>query len=290
MFIQKSTFSKISAGALAVCVALSSAACRQDPKPATFSITVPSANTVEVQVALAQRFGLGLSGNIPVTIDGVNYGSVMLMPESPSSGFGFGFSLNTGVFLRDTWVNYQEVTSLPTGDAFPAWMSGPVVDLVVPPANINELGWHFYFGTRSQFYVGAAALISAIGRDFPSLRLEYSFYDDKGRVILGLVFFGPKMRSDGSVEVPGGIFVGTNISPFLPPELQNLGMQGSGVSVSALQVSGLVQAANSGQAIKINGKSVTADLSVSGRDAGRYRSQSAIQGIADRFAAASRRR
>lgn len=118
-----------------IAATLTTSACRQNPNPAVISVTVPEPNTIQAGVTLTQRFGLGLSGNFPVTVQGVNYGSIFLTPESPSSGLGFGFTLNTDTFLRDTWVNYEEVMALPTGDAFPMWMSGPVVEIDIPPAN-----------------------------------------------------------------------------------------------------------------------------------------------------------
>ena len=282
---------KLSCGVLAMALAATTSACRQSPNPATFQVTVPSANTVQMQVGLSQKFGIGLSGNFPITVEGVNYGSVYVLPESPQSGLGFGFTLNTATFLRESWVNYQEVTSLPTGDAFPVWQGGPVVDVIIPPANIPELGWHFYFGTRNQFYVGVAAIISAIGRNFPSVRLEYSFYDDQGRAIIGIVMFGPKLDGSGNLLSPGGIYVGTNITPFLPVEMRNVyGTSSSSMSLSSAEIGHLIQAAHSGRSVRIGGKSVTADLAVSGRDSGRYRSHAAIQGLADRFSAASRAR
>jgi hypothetical protein len=284
---------QISYGVLALALAATTSACRQDPNPATFQVTVPNPNTVQMQVGLTQRFGIALSGTFPLVIEGIDYGSIYVTPESPSSGLGFGFTLNTNTFLRESWVNYQEVTTLPTGDAFPSWHGGPVVDVVIPPANISELSWHFYFGTRTQFYVGAAAVISAIGRGFPAVRLEYSFYDNQGRVIIGIVFFGPKLDASGNLLSPGGIYVGTNITPFLPENMRNIGgrsSSASSVSLSAAEISRLISAAHTGKPVKVGGRSVTADLAVSGRDSGRYRSAQSIQGLADRFAAASRRR
>lgn len=280
--------SKTFLGVAVLALAMTTSACRQDTRPATISVTVPTPNSIQTQVNLTQRFGLGLSINVPIIVEGVNYGSVYAVPESPASGFGFGFTLNTSTFLRESWVNYREVTALPTGDAFPSWMGGAVVDFVVPPANIPELKWHLYIGTRGQFYVGLASQISAIGGGFPSLRIEYNFYDDQGRVVIGLVFFGPKIQN-GRVLESGGIFVGTNITPFLPPEMQNIGTVGSAqMALSSSQLTSLISAASRGRPIKINGKSVTSDIAVSGRDSGRYRSAQSIQGLVDRYMAASR--
>lgn len=275
-----------------IAATLTTSACRHNPNPAVISVTVPQPNTIQAGVTLTQRFGLGLSGNFPVTVQGVNYGSIFLTPESPAAGLGFGFTLNTATFLKETWVNYEEVMALPTGDAFPMWMSGPVVEIDIPPANTDIMDWRFYFGTRSQFYVGVATLIHAIGNNFPSLRMEYSFYDNQNRAIIGLVFFGPKRAADGSVEIPGGIFVGTNITPFLPPEMRYPDGTGSVASsqmaLSSSELKSLTQGALSGRPVSFRGQSVTADLNVSGRDARRYRSKESIQRLADRFTAASR--
>ncbi len=265
--------------------------CREQGKPATISVTVPSPDTIQAAVTLTARYGLGLSGNFPVTVRGVNYGSVFLTPESPASGLGFGFTLNTGVFLRDTWVNYEEVAALPTGDAFPAWMAGPVVELEIPPMNSRIMDWRLYFGARGQYYVGAVALIHAINNKFPAIRLEYSFYDEQGRAVIGLVFFGPKLNGDGSVAVPGGIYVGTNISPFLPAGAVNpeAAMANAAKALQGVDVQALASAAVSGRPVRINGKSVVADINITGRDAKHYRSRNAVQGLVDSYTAASRR-
>lgn len=267
-----------------------STGCQQNDTPATFSITVPQPNTLETSITLTKHYGINLTGNFPI----LQYGSIFLNGEAPDHGFNFGFTLNTAAFLQQSWVNYQEVSTLPTGDAFPSWQTGPVVDVIIPPANTNAVDWHFYFGTHGQFYMGVASVIHGIDANFPAVRLEYSFYDNQGRVIIGLVFFGPKV-TNGHLDSPGGIFVGTNITPFLPADVlranaQNVTVSSSSSSLPSASVAELVRSAGSGRPVRINGQSVVADLKLSGPDAHKYRTRSQVQGVIDRFMAVSNTR
>ncbi|MCC7440564.1 MAG: hypothetical protein IT285_02960 [Bdellovibrionales bacterium] len=281
---------RISTMALTGLVVLSG--CQTNEKPVEFSVTVPAANTLGFDAELTRAYGLGLSGNFDI----LQYGSVYLRPETPQNFFQFGFRLHTDAFLQESWVNYQEVNTLPTGAAFPLWMTGPVVDVVIPPINTPAVNWHFYLGTRGQYYLGVAAVIPAINQNFPAVDLGYTFYDSQGRVVLGLLFFGPKINpQNGLLVSPGGIFIGSNLTPFLPAELHPGGGAAGGDQAGVLTMAGgdpweLAARINRGGPLEVNGKSVVADVQVLGRDRGRYQSQSKIRGLVDRFAAASRRR
>ena len=307
----RSSAQMLQAGALlSLCLGFS--ACRPQDPPIQYSLTVPEPNQVRLEVELAKRYGLGLTGQFDI----FNYGSIFLQGESASRNFGFGFELNTGVFLRDTWVNYREVTALPTGALFPVWLRGPVVDVKIPALDREQLGWDFYFGTRGQFYVGVAASIGALRGNVPSINIEYSFYDSQGRVVLGLQFYGPEVGGQGR---PGGIFIGTNITPFLPaealPVLPRSPSETTGNSSefgvqSAIQpliaqpilkkgallnqkpelrrpdlapVLQLAQAVAQGKQIHLNGQSLVSEVRVQGRDAGRIRSDRDLQRALNAF-------
>jgi hypothetical protein len=202
----------------------------------------------------------------------------VLVPESAGQGFGLGLLLNTRAFLRETWVDFREVSALPTGASFPSWMGVPLVDVAVPELNRGGVDYHFYFGARGQFYVGAAGLIHAIDERFPSLNIGYTFYDKQGRVVLGFQFFGPKLGPDGRAVVPGGIFIGTNLSPFLPKTGGAVASQSFALSASTVE-----------HPVRINGKSVQSHIVTSGRDAGKYRTKAQVRRVLDRYFEASRR-
>ncbi|HTL12194.1 MAG TPA: hypothetical protein VL588_06890, partial [Bdellovibrionota bacterium] len=179
-------------------------------------------------------------------------------------------------------------------------------DVVIPPLNTPAVNWHFYFGTRGQLYVGAAAVIPAINQQFPAVNVGYTFYDSQGRVVLGLRFFGPSVNPQTGVFLsPGGIWIGSNLSPFLPPELQIPPPGGvtpdQGTGEGTAHVLSMSQAlrgadpwelaatANRGGPLEIGGQSVVADVQVLGRDGSRYQTRNKIQGLIDRYTAASRR-
>ncbi len=258
--------------------------------PVNFHINVAGQNQIQFGVELSKRYGLGLAGSYNIR----DYGTVFVSPEGPTNNFMFGFNLNTRVFLKESWLNFQEVTSLPTGAMFPGWMSGPVVDFESPEINTSGLQWHFYIGTRDQFYIGAAALIKQVDNNFPAVNVGYTFYDNSGNVVLGLLFFGPKLDSNGKVAVPGGIFVGTNISPLLPNTLSsNQVATLAARSQSELQninVMELAHKASEGKPVKINGKSAFGFIDIRGKDARKFNDEKKVRSLITRYTNASRRK
>ena len=269
-----------------VAVAVGSAGCTQQESPVQFSFSIPEPNVLGFQATLTQRYGIGLAGSFDLP---KNVGRILLVPESSSQGFGLGLNLNTRAFLRETWVDFREVNGLPTGASFPSWMGVPLVDVAVPELNRGGVDYHFYFGARGQFYVGAAGVIHAIDERFPAVNIGYTFYDKQGRVVLGFQFFGPKIGSNGRAEVPGGIFIGTNLSPFIPAGSKNVGVTSQALAFATPNIERLAAIAISGAPVKINGQSVQSHIVTSGRDAGRYRTKADVKKVLDRYFEASRR-
>ncbi|MGK5082611.1 hypothetical protein WDW37_04835 [Bdellovibrionota bacterium FG-1] len=276
----------------AILIAGFSIACNNPPPPVNYSVTVPSPNVIEAQFKLLGHYGIGLSLDFTMPM---NLGTVFASPETPQAGFGFGFALNTRVFMKDTWTDFQEVTTLPTGAAFPAWMSGPVVDFTSPALNTHGAAYHLYFGDHDQFYIGIGALIYAINETFPTTNVGFSYYDTKGNAIIGIEFFGPKLGPDGHAVVSGGIFVGTNITPFLPanfpgptpmPTPTSSPLVSPASEMPSMAV--LVDAASRHIPVVINGQPAYGVMHVTGPGARHYRSQRAIKRLINRYMTASR--
>ena len=273
-------------------VAVSFTGCVQGPSPVNFSVTFPQPNVIGFDANLTQKYGIGLAGSFTLP---QSVGTIVLVPETPAQGFGLQLDLNTAAFLKSTWVNFKETTTLPTGAPFPGWLTGTVVDVTSPDLNQNGVDYHFYFGDQTQFYVGVAGVIHAINGSFPAITIGYTFYDATGRVVLGFQFFGP------NGAIPGGIFIGSNLTPFIqaaapsptPTPTPTPAPVGTAVAARALSISSAelmhaVTQANRGLPATINGQSVVAEIRASGPDAHRYRSQSSLNGVINRFMAASR--
>jgi len=193
-------------------------ACRETTnQPVIYRIDVPAQNHIDVEIELTQRIGLGLAGTFNIDVGGVRYGSIRLEPETQSHGFRLGLDFDLGIFVPGTLGSFQQTSALPTGQLFASWVRSPMVDLKIPEANIPELGWDFYFGTQGRIAFGAAATITAINGNFPSISLDYAFRDSQGRLILGVQFYGPGRDAQGR-SVPGGIFLGTDLTDLLPRE------------------------------------------------------------------------
>jgi hypothetical protein len=271
-----------------LCLALIAAtltACKGS-SPVQFTIGVPQVNTVAFQANLTQTYGMDLSGNYALPKD---YGMITLSAETATSGMGLGISLNTGAFVPTAWVDYQEATTLPTGVALPLWISTPVVDIDLPSFHTGPVSYHAYVGVRGQWYVGVTGLVKQINENFPAVNLGYTFRDSKGNVVVGLNFFAPKLDTSGHAEVPGGIFVGTNLTPLLAgirqpqssaPELTS--------TLSPELMAGLNEAADSGQPISMSGQSVVVQRLVTGPQAGEYHSNKRIDALMNRYMTALR--
>lgn len=270
---------------MAIPVALTTAfvisGCNPQEPPIKYSITVPSPDTLKFEASLTKRYGIGLSG----TFDILQYGSVTLKGETPTDNFTFGFTLHGGVFLKDTWVNFQETQALPTGALFPSWVSTAVVDVQIPALNTPPVDFNFYFGTRGQLYVGVAATIKAINEKFPELYIDYTFYDKQGRTVLGLVMYGPKKDEAGGLVQSGGVFVGSNITPFLPADvIGNLPQNPPPATKSLLpQALMLVKAAESGEPLSLKGQSLVSEIKVRGKDAHQIRTSKQLRSTVGKF-------
>lgn len=255
-----------------VAMVVSLASCKNQQSPVDFKVTVPDADHVEFSARLKQKYGLGIAGEFEIR----DLGTISLIPESNIKGFGVAFKLNSGAFIRERFgVEYSEVSTLPTGQPFPEFMAGPVMDVTIPKYDSGEVKWHFYFGVRGEKYVGAAAVLRAVGANVPSVNIGYVFYDKQGRVVLGIQFFGPKLDGQGGVIENGGILVGTNLSPLID----------TGSSVESLGAQGIaaVSQAISGKPISIGGRTVTTHVTVSGSQAHKIKSKRSFNKVMKRF-------
>lgn len=240
-----------------------STGCNQ-PSNISYTIGAPDINHVEFSARLVNKYGIGASGSFPIN----NLGTISMLPETNTSGFGLDVNLDIHAFLPGTWAQYQSTGNLPTGIAFPAYMGNSLVDVSIPKLDTNDIKWHFYFGVGSQRYVGVASVLKAVGTNIPAVNLGYVFYNKSGNVVLGIQFFGAELDANGALLSNGGLFIGTDLTPLLPAQ-----------SKQALVVDNknALRDAIDGTPVTINGESVTAQVTVSGRDAAQIKTKGDMQ-------------
>lgn len=245
--------------------------CKNSQSPVDFSLRLPDADHVEFDARLKQKYGLGISGEFDLK----DIGTVLVMPETGTKGFGLGLRLNSGAFVRKTFgTEYQEVGTLPTGAGFPEWLPSPVMDVTSSKLDSKDIKWHFYFGVRGAKSVGVAAVLKAVNEDIPSVNIGYVFYDKKGNVVLGVQFFGPKV-SGGTLVENGGVLVGTNLSPLFPSSGKEIELGAEGV--------GAVAQALSGGPVVVGGRTVSTSITVSGSGARKLKSKAAFNRVMKQF-------
>ncbi|MCM0606665.1 MAG: hypothetical protein KA715_11290 [Xanthomonadaceae bacterium] len=245
--------------------------CNSNESPVEFSIGMPDVAHVEFDAKLKRKYGIGISGEFDLP----NVGVIKVIAETPTSGFGLGLNLDLQAFVRSTFgAEYSEVNTLPTGIGFPDWMPGPLIDVTYGKFDSKDIKWHFYFGVRGPKVVGVTAVLNAINEDIPSVNIGYVFYDKKGNVVLGVQFYGPKVVAGTLVE-HGGILIGTNLSPLLPAGATQATLSADGIAA--------VSQALSGGPVKINGRTVTTNVTVSGSGARKIKSKAAFNRLMRKF-------
>jgi hypothetical protein len=254
---------------------------------AKFKFSMPNDSQVELEVEVQRKVGIGLSGDFPI----FEYGRIWFRPESSDSFFTFGFALNTSVFVKKTWPGLKEVGFLPTGASFPVWVKGSQIDLVIPKLNSPSVSWHFYFGVQGQLSVGVAGLIHALDDRIPDLSIGYDFVDDQGRQVLGIVFFGPAKDETGRVLVPGGIFVGSDISQFVfkaPVPSSTSSEFNSGRDLAQVNVAlDMVEKFQRGEVLEVNGVVLNTKIAIKGKDAKSFKSKRKFKSLVNEFIQAS---
>ncbi len=166
------------------------------------AVTFPDQQTLQFQAELTRESNFALDGQILLP----PHGDVYFLPASPQRGFTFGGRLDLKAFLPDGW-QYGEVTRLPTGAYFPPYITSPLVQ--VPLSD----DFSAYLGVRDQKALGIAW--SFIKSDDTAIGIGANYYDAQGNIVMGGLFFPPR-KENGKVTVPGGLFIVTDLTPFLP--------------------------------------------------------------------------
>ena len=182
-------------------LALSSGGCGKALPGGTMSVSFPDPQTLQFSAVLSQSSSFSLNGDILIPPDG----DIYFLPADATHGFTFGGRLNLKAFLPSSW-QFAEVTQLPTGVFFPPFVQTPLVQV---PLSQDYLA---YIGVRDQKYLGVGW--SFIKSTTTPIGLGANYYDAKGNVVLGGIFY-PPVVTNGQVTVPGGLFMATNLTPFV---------------------------------------------------------------------------
>jgi hypothetical protein len=181
----------------------------------TFTVNFPDPSTVAFEAILAKEAQFELNGQVLVP----PYGDLYFIPRTAEKGFTFGGRFDLRAFAPDSW-SFNEVARLPTGAFFPAFIETVLVQVPVS----GEL--NAYFGARGQKYVGVAW--SFIHSATAPIGIGADYLDSKGNRVLSALFY-PPVVSAGAVSIPGGLFLATNLTPYLarplPPRGEKLSLR-----------------------------------------------------------------
>lgn len=165
------------------------------------TVTFPNEQTLQFEAQLTRDSDFALDGQLLLP----PYGDLYFLPANPQRGFTFGGRLDLKAFLPEGW-EFAEVMQLPTGAFFPPFIQSPLVQV---PLAENQFA---YLGVRDQKILGLAW--SFITSDATPIGIGANYYDDQGNIVMGGVFY-PPVRSNGEITQPGGLFIATNLTPFI---------------------------------------------------------------------------
>ena len=187
--------------------------CQKSPIKA-FDVGIPGDNQIDFNFTLLPDYQINLAGNVDI----MQYGSLYFVPPTPENGTKFGVTVNTNSFIPENWLDYGPTTTLPTGVPLPNWIEGgSLVRVQVPPVQNNYVTPDVYFGIEGDYYLGIGLTFNFINdQSFPEgLSIQQIFYNKQHEPIVGGTFYGPRLNMDGTMAVPGGLFVAANLTHII---------------------------------------------------------------------------
>jgi hypothetical protein len=197
----KGLLTKMSIVASAVLL-MGASGCKENKFVDQWSIYTTS-GAFSVVASFNPDYELSLEGEIPFK----DYG-VVRFANNTSGAFTVEINMNYRTFGDDT---FQRTTTLPTGTKFPSIVTGPMnmVQLLNKPNQYKIIG---YFADVDDIFnaesvlVGVAIQLQGVKNNLPTGAITQKYFVDN-RVAASFTIYGPQTDAEGTVLVPGGIFL-----------------------------------------------------------------------------------
>ena len=164
---------------------------------------------VEVGIEFDNFLDLNLDLLIPVN----DYGSIGFSPSRDMSGAILSFFLDLKILKDEKLIESMKKTrKLPNGSKMSSYIETDLLWLKL--AKKKRVRPSVYLGTeKTDFYLGVALELEFLDDSFPErLSLSQRFVDSENRPVAVVTLYGPSLKRNGDVKVPGGIFFATNVS------------------------------------------------------------------------------
>lgn len=185
--------------------------CRDRSPVESFDVTVGE-NSITTEVNLSDSFALELDGFVPVSIKGKDYGHIFLSSKTDEKPFSVGLLVDFSIFTSDAWDGFEPVTTLPSGDPIPGWITPYELIRVDIPSFSSRFDLNLYGGYYNPYYVGTTVSLNFLDDYYPEgLQIFQNFRKD-GEIWGTVALYGPTRDSDGEIIDHGGIFFVLSVS------------------------------------------------------------------------------
>ena len=157
-----------------------------------------------------EKFGLPFSGNFPVIIKDVDYGSIDLAPKTQIDDFSVSVRADLSSFNSEVWSGFGPITSLPGGSRFPTWVGAEELTLISIPTFTELFSVDLIIGMDvSRFYVGIDINIKAIDQYYPEgLNIAQDVKNKDSEYPFASIFaYGPQYDEEGNKISNSGITI-----------------------------------------------------------------------------------
>ena len=165
----------------------------------------------------SEKFGLPFSGNFPIIIKEVDYGSVDLAPKTDVDDFSIAIRADLSSFNSEVWDGFGPITTLPNGSSFPAWLGAEELINIAIPTFTELFSIRLLVGMdQERLYVGLDLSIDALDQYYPDgLNISQDIKNKESSFPYASIWaYGPSYDQDGNKIKNSGL---TILSSFNKP-------------------------------------------------------------------------
>ena len=165
----------------------------------------------------SEKFGLPFSGNFPIIIKEVDYGSIDLAPKTENDDFSVSIRADLSSFNSEIWDGFGPITTLPNGSAFPTWVGARELIEIAIPTFTELFSIRLLVGLDdARIYVGMDLSIDALDQYYPEgLNISQEVRNKESNYPFASIWaYGPTYDENGDKVKNSGL---TILSSFNKP-------------------------------------------------------------------------
>lgn len=157
------------------------------------------------------EFSTEVSLNVEMQYPLKQYGTLRFIPAEADKGFRIQAQVDLSVFADSEWLKIRPSRNLPNGQPFPSYITSELSQIKV--GSTDKFNSSLYLGFKQDSrVVGAGLELKFLDSKFPEgLTISQKILDKDKRPLGVVTLYGPKLKN-GAVEIPGGLFIATNVS------------------------------------------------------------------------------